>query len=108
MAKFQQKPGSGSLFINSRKEKDSHPDYTGTLCGLDGKEYWLSCWQKADDANARGPIFTLSIKPKDAQAQGGQPSSRAVVPPRRPTQAAPAPAQADSPAPDASDDQVPF
>jgi len=35
----------GVLFINGRKSKDNHPDYTGKI-DIDGKERWLSAWVK--------------------------------------------------------------
>ena len=51
----------GALFRNSRKEKDSHPDYNGTI-NIDGKEYWLNGWLKE---GKQGKFFSLSVKPKE-------------------------------------------
>ena len=42
---YEPKEGSGSLFKNTRKETDKHPDYTGSIM-VNGKEHWLSGWIK--------------------------------------------------------------
>jgi hypothetical protein len=43
---YEHKAGSGSVFKNDRKETSNHPDYTGSMKGLDGKMYWVSMWIK--------------------------------------------------------------
>lgn len=63
---YEQKDNSGSLFTNTRKEKDSHPDRTGSAL-IDGREYWVSGWVK-QDRNGK-PWLSLSFKPKDAQRE---------------------------------------
>lgn len=74
---FEQKDMSGSVFANSRKEKDTHPDRTGD-CTIDGKKYWISGWVKQDKNGKQ--YLSLSFKPKDAA-----PASRGSAPvaPRR-------------------------
>lgn len=59
----QQKDMSGILLKNDRKEKDSHPDYKGSLT-VDGEEYWLSAWIKRGE---RGTFMSLAAKPKEAR-----------------------------------------
>jgi len=55
----------GGLWTNKRKEKDNHPDYTGSV-NVDGKEYWLSAWKKYS-ANTGEAFLSISIKEKDEQ-----------------------------------------
>lgn len=57
---------TGVLFINDRKEKDSHPTRKGSI-NIEGKEYWLSGWDKT---TSRGETISLSVQPKDAPKQG--------------------------------------
>jgi hypothetical protein len=61
-----------TLNKNDRKEKDTHPDYKGSI-NVDGVDYWLDGWVK-DGAN--GKFISGSIKRKDAQGGGTVGSSR--------------------------------
>lgn len=62
---YEQKPGQFSLFKNERKEKETHPDYTGSGMDLNGKECWISAWVKRPED--KKPFFSVSIQPKDQQ-----------------------------------------
>lgn len=63
MGDFQQKPNTGSLFKNDRKEKDTHPDYTGTI-NLGGKSMRLSAWIKE---GKKGKWMSLSVSEQRAR-----------------------------------------
>lgn len=52
-----------TLNKNDRKEKDTHPDYKGSL-NVDGVDYWLDGWIK-DGAN--GKFISGSLKAKDTR-----------------------------------------
>lgn len=56
---------SGILSRNDRKEKDTHPDFKGSI-NIEGREFWLSGWIKTKKDNS-GKFFNLSVKPKDEQ-----------------------------------------
>jgi hypothetical protein len=63
---------SGIIYVNDRKEKDNHPDRTGT-CTIDGREYWISGWLKTGD---KGPFLSLAFKPKEAKSKPQQEPTR--------------------------------
>ena len=58
---YEQRDNSGSVFVNDRKEKDTHPDRTGTAM-IDGISYYVSGWIKE---GAKGKFMSLSFKRKD-------------------------------------------
>jgi hypothetical protein len=57
---YEQRDNSGTIFKNDRKEKETHPDRTGTAM-IDGVEYYISGWLKS---GARGQFLSLSFKRK--------------------------------------------
>ena len=61
---YEQKPNTGSLFKNDKKETDSHPAYKGSAL-VDGQEYWLSAWiNETKDGNR---YMKLAFKAKEEQ-----------------------------------------
>jgi hypothetical protein len=62
----------GSIWKNEKKEKDTHPDFTGSL-NVDGVEYWVSAWKRKDGASPKAPALSFSIKPKDDQPRRQEP-----------------------------------
>ena len=106
---YEQKPNSGSLWPNNRKEKETHPDLTGTL-DVEGQQFWINAWSKTAKTNGE-EWLSISIRPKEAQ---GAPAKTYTAPaggkwarnvPAQPAQAEPAkPATSDDNPPD----EVPF
>jgi hypothetical protein len=60
------KENSGALFRNDRKEKDTHPDYKGTI-RVDGQDYWISGWMNESGKGVK--YMGLSVQPKEEQAK---------------------------------------
>ena len=62
---YEQKDMSGSLFRNNRKEKETHPDYSGTV-RIDGHDMWISAWLREQKDGTK--YFSLAFKRKDGTA----------------------------------------
>ena len=84
----------GVLFKNDRKEKDTHPDYKGSI-NADGVEYWLSAWMKE---GAKGKFMSFSLAPKETTQTAAQAAQQAIPPQR----------QQAAPVVDDLDDSIPF
>jgi hypothetical protein len=87
MSKYEQKPNTGVLFKNNRKEKESHPNTNGT-CLIDGKTYRISGWTK--------------------EKNGEKYQSLAFTPVEAPKESTPASIPAPAPTPKTDDDDLPF
>jgi len=59
---------SGTFFVNDRKEKPNHPDYSGKI-NVEGKEYYLKGWKKT--AKSGTNFLSLALNPVDAAPGGG-------------------------------------
>jgi hypothetical protein len=96
---------TGLLARNSRKERDSQPDYSGSI-DVEGVEYWVSGWVKVgrDGTKLAGQkYFSLALTPKEEQQSRPAPRREAPAAPAR--RAAPAPQRGGS---SFDDDDIPF
>ena len=68
---FEHKENSGSLFTNSKKEKDKKPDYPGTNT-IDGKLNQISAWNNKTKTGKKylGLKVTLPIKWEERGGSG--------------------------------------
>lgn len=59
---WETRENTGSAFRNKRKQKDTHPDYTGEI-NIEGKLYWLNTWEKRTQ---NGDVwYSHSVNPKE-------------------------------------------
>ena len=61
----------GAIWGNTKKEKDTHADFTGSI-NVEGVEYWLNGWKRKPDDNPKSPAMRLSVKRKEAQTAAAQ------------------------------------
>ena len=54
----------GQIWKNDKKEKDTHPDFKGSV-NVEGVEYWVSAWKRKPDAHPKAPALSFSIQPKE-------------------------------------------
>jgi len=65
---FEPRDNSGALFVNDRREKDTHPNAKGSAL-INGVDYWVSAWTKTD---RNGNKFqSLAFEPKEKQVNNG-------------------------------------
>ena len=67
----------GSIWKNEKKEKDTHPDFTGSL-NVEGMEYWVSAWKRKPDASDKAPALSFSIKQKEDSPIKQKPKPKAT------------------------------
>lgn len=94
----EKRDNSGVVFTNNRKEKDTHPDRTGSAT-VGGVEYWVSGWIKQDRNGKQ--FLSLAFKPKEGPRH--TPRRPDIQPPMGNAPVAPRPSYAHDP-----DDQIPF
>jgi len=63
---------SGALYVNDKKEKDSHPDRNGSAL-IGGVEYWVSGWIKEGNS---GKFMSLAFRRKDDTASPNKPAPK--------------------------------
>ena len=63
---YEQKNMNGVLFVNDRKDKETHPDYKGSAT-VNGVEMWVSGWRKSTKDGKK--YLSLAFKAKEGQQQ---------------------------------------
>jgi uncharacterized protein (DUF736 family) len=54
----------GALFPNDKKEKETHPDFRGSI-NVEGTEYWIKGWKKIAKSGMK--FLSIAVNPKEAQ-----------------------------------------
>ena len=57
---YELKPGQGTIFKNSKKEKETHPEYKGEIMTPSGEKLEIALWVKE---GKKGKFFSAAIKP---------------------------------------------
>ncbi|CAB4188141.1 hypothetical protein UFOVP1165_34 [uncultured Caudovirales phage] len=58
----------GAVWKNLKREKDTHPHWTGSAM-INGVDYWVNAWKKADDANEKAPSIKFSFTAKEKREE---------------------------------------
>lgn len=76
---YEQKDNSCTLFVNDKREKDTHPTHKGDA-KIDGKLYWASAWEKQTKNGSQ--MFSIAFKEKDAVTAAGIQKTKAAIAPK--------------------------
>jgi hypothetical protein len=66
MSKFTPKPDTGTLFRNTFKKNDTHPDFTGQYSMPDGTIREIAAWENGDYLSLRFKDLRESTDQKPA------------------------------------------
>lgn len=74
---YEQKPNTGTLFINDQKETDKHPDFKGSAL-IDGQEYWVKLWKNKSQKTGETILKTAYEKkePRGERRGNEKPAAR--------------------------------
>ena len=53
----------GQIWPNDRKEKETQPDFKGSL-NIEGEEYLVSAWKQKEGTNPKAQSLSFSVRPK--------------------------------------------
>lgn len=74
---YKQKDNTGKLFVNNRKEKETHADRNGTAL-IDGVEYYMDAWINEPKGGGE-KYLSIKFKRKDAAKGGSKPADKPVA-----------------------------
>ena len=67
----------GAIWANKDKQKDSDPDFTGSL-NVEGVEYFFDAWKRKQDASPKAPALSFRGKAKKPVHDAGMDNARRV------------------------------
>jgi hypothetical protein len=74
------KPNTGLFAVNDRKEKETHPDYTGKIYVDKPGLYYLKGWKKAFADDRPYLSVAADYAPEDKQAEARESHASAPTP----------------------------
>jgi hypothetical protein len=80
---YEMKDMSGSAFHNSRRDRETSPDLTGSAL-IHGKEHWVNMWLKTDKNGNTWVSFNLKEKetrqapPKQQPVRDDRPTAQII------------------------------
>lgn len=78
-AQRQQKPNSGTLWINDRKAKPNDPDFTGKA-DINGVEHYISGWSNTTATGKQNIRISFKVADQARPAQQQAPVQRGGMP----------------------------
>lgn len=97
MSGYRHRPDSGSLFINDKREKETHPHWKGSAL-INGVEYWVNEWNVTTDKNGNQLPKDRYRKSLSFSRKDQNKAPNPAKPPPEPT----------APPADSFDDSIPF
>lgn len=79
---YEVRDNSGSMFPNDRKERDSHPDFKGSVM-IDGIQYWISGWEKQAQSGKQFVSLAFQRKEESRNAAPREPKLSERAMPKR-------------------------
>lgn len=77
--KYETRELSGSAFRNRRKQKETHPDFTGEA-RINGQLYWVSIWEKRTQSGDPWYSIGLSVKEdRPVEPAAAAPAQQAII-----------------------------
>ena len=73
---YEHKTNNGTLFPNSRKRKETDPDWTGSI-NVEGVLYWFNGW----DAQNKNGSSRINVKVTEQQTQPQNAPQPSIAPP---------------------------
>jgi hypothetical protein len=58
----------GAVWRNEKKTQDTHPHFTGSAT-VNGVEYWVSAWKRAEGAAEKAPLLKFRFTAKEKREE---------------------------------------
>ena len=79
MSNYEQKDNTGAMFVNDKKESETHPDRKGSAL-IGGVDYWVSGWVNESKSGTKYMSLKFTAK-EESQNKGVAQAKQAVQAP---------------------------